>query len=252
MNNKIDVDSFLKKLDSYFNKNDLLGAGECLSFWENEARNENDDRGLLTVLNEYLGYCRRVNNKDKAIITIDECKSLIDKLGISNTIGAATIFINAATTSAHFGNAEEGIQLYEKAKKCYIDSDKSETYEYATLLNNSAGVLNTLKKYNDAEKNYYEAINILKKIGNRDGEIALSLTMLAHITFDRSDNPDDSVYEKVESLLDEAIKYIKSETIVRDGNFAFILDKIAPSFEYFKRMGQAKAMRNLSKEIYSK
>ena len=76
--------------------------------------------------------------------------------------------------------------------------------------------------------------------------------MLAHITFDRSDSPDDSVYEKVETLLDEAIKYIKSDTIVRDGNFAFILDKIAPSFEYFKRTGQAKAMRDLSKEIYSK
>ena len=112
--------------------------------------------------------------------------------------------------------------------------------------------MSILKKYDDAERNYLEAIEILKKIGNHDGEIALSLTMLAHITFDKACDPGDSTYQKVESLLDESITYLKSDKIVRDGNFAFILDKIAPSFDYFKRPGQAKAMRNLSKEIYSK
>ena len=252
MDDKINIDRVLKKLDEFFNNNDLYGAGEYLSFWECEARNTNDDRALLSILNEYLGYCRRVNNKEKAIDTIDECKLLIDKLGILNTISAATIIINAATTSAHFGNEKEALTFYDKAKKCYIEYNKTNTYEYATLLNNSASVMSIIKKYDDAERNYLEAIEILKKIGNHEGEIALSLTMLAHITFDKACDPDDSIYQKVESLLDEAITFLKSDKIVRDGNFAFILDKIAPSFDYFKRPGQAKAMRNLSKEIYSK
>ncbi len=252
MNNKIDIERFIKKLDSHFNKNDLLGAKECLSFWEIEARNAGDDRALLTILNEYLGFCRRVNDKDKAIETIDECIKLIDKLSISNTIGAATIYVNAATTSSHFGNVEQGILLYEKAKKCYIDLNKKDTYEYASLLNNSAGVFCTLKKYDEAEKNYLEAIEILKLNGKYDGEIALSLVMLAHTIYDKNDNPDDSVYEKIESLLDESISYLKSDRIVRNGNFAFILDKIAPSYEYFKRYDVAKAIKNMSKEIYNK
>ena len=251
MDNKIDIERFLQKLDSYYNKNDLSSASDCLDFWEGEARNAGDDRALLTILNEYLGFCRRVNDKEKAISTINECKSLIEKLALSNTIGAATIYINAATTSSHFGNVEEGLLLYDKAKKCYEYLDKKETYEYATLLNNSAGVLNTLKRYDEAEKNYLEAIEILKQIGNREAEIALSLTMLAHIAFDRTDNPDDYTYEIVENMLDEAIKYLTSDKIVRDGNFAFILTKCAPSFDYFKRLGQAKAMRELSQKIYN-
>ena len=251
MNNKIDVDRFLKKIDSCFNKNDLDGAGECLNFWESEARSASDDRALLTILNEYLGFCRRVNNKEKAISSIDECKLLIEKLGISKNNGAATICINAATTYAHFGYLEEGLMLYDKAKKIYIELDKKDTYEYATLLNNSAGVLNILKRYDEAEKNYLEATEILKRIGNHDAEIALSLVMLAHINFDKSENPDSYTYEKVESLLEESIKHITSDKIVRDGNFAFILSKIAPSFEYFKRPGYAKEMRELSKKIYS-
>ncbi len=251
MNDKINIERFLKKLDEFFNKNDMFGAGEFLSFWENEARNIGDERALLTILNEFLGYCRRVNNKEKAISTINECNLLIEKLEISNTISAATILINAATSSAHFGNSEEALALYDKAKKCYIELNQKETYEYASLLNNSAGVLNTQKKYEEAEKNYLEAVKILKKIGNHDGEIALSLVMLAHISFDKIEKPDDSTYEKVESLLDESIKYITSNKIVRDGNFAFILSKIAPSFDYFKRPEYAKAMRKLSNEIYN-
>lgn len=251
MNNKINIERFLQKLDSNFNKNDLPGAGECLNFWEGEARSAGDDRALLTILNEYLGYCRRVNDKEKAISAIDECKSLIEKLNLSNTVCAATIYVNAATTSSHFGNAEAGLALYDIAKKCYIDLNKKDTYEYATLLNNSAGVLNTLKKYDEAEKNYLEAIDILKKLGKHDGEIALSLVMLAHVTFDRVDDADDNTYQQVENLLDEAIKYLTSDKIIRDGNFAFILDKCAPSFDYFKRPGQAKAMRDMSKQIYN-
>jgi tetratricopeptide (TPR) repeat protein len=251
MDKKIDVERFLKKLDTYFNSNDLTGAGEYLRFWENEARVVSDDRALLTILNEFLGLCRRVNDKEKAILTIDESTKLIDKLKLNNSISAATILINAATTSSHFGKINEGLILYDKAKKCYIENNMTNTFEYATLLNNSAGALNNLKKYDEAEKNYKEAIEILKKLEGREAEIGLSYVMLAHITFDRSQNPDDAVYEKVESLLDESIKYLTSKNIKRDGNFAFILDKCAPSFEYFKRNGQAKAMKELSNEIYS-
>ena len=252
MNNSIDTNRFLKNLDMFFNKNDLPGAGDYLSFWENEARNINDEHALLTILNEYLGYCRRTNNEVKALKTIDECKLLIEKLNLSNTISAATIYINAATTYYHFGNIESGLILYEKARKCYVDLKKTDSYEYATLLNNSAGALTSLKKYDDAEKNYLEAIEILKHIGNHESEIALSLVMIAHITFDKTDNADDSIYNKVESLLDEAYMYLKSDNIIRNGNFAFILDKCAPSFDYFKRPGQANAMRELSKQIYNK
>ena len=252
MSEKIDVDRFLKKLDGCFNKNDLVSADECIDFWESEARNACDERALLTILNERLGLSRRMNDSKKGTDAILECISLVEKLNLTNNISGATIYINAATTSSHFGKDQEGIVLYDKAKKCYVDNGQTNSYEYATLLNNSAGVLCKLKKYDLAEKNYLDAIEILKKLGNRDGEIALSLVMLAYIAYDSSDNPDDTVYEKVENLLDESIKYLKSDKIVRDGNFAFILDKCAPSFDYFKRPGQAKAMRELAKEIYNK
>ena len=70
--------------------------------------------------------------------------------------------------------------------------------------------------------------------------------MLAHLTFDR----DDTAYEQVEALLDEAWEYVNSDDQPKDGNYAYVLRKCAPSFDYFQRPMEAQAMREVAKEIY--
>lgn len=252
MNYKVDISRFLQKLDSCFNQNDLESAEKCISFWENEAINAKDDRALLTILNESLGVYRRVNNEEKAIIAIEKSKKLISILNLEDNISGVTIYVNMATDYTHFGKVDAALMLYEKAKSIYKKNGKIKTYEYASLLNNCAGALSSIRKYNESEKYYLEAIDVLKQVGNRDAEIALSLTMLSHVIFDKNDKPDDETYEKVESLLDEAIKFLNSDKIIRDGNFAFILTKCAPSFKYFKRPLIANEMMKLANEIYNK
>lgn len=104
-----------------------------------------------------------------------------------------------------------------------------------------------MKRYEEAETDWLRAIQILKDIRCHDGEIAVSLLMLAHLTYDR----DSTAFEKVESLLDEAWEYINSDNQPKDGNYAYILRKCAPSLEYFKRFDEAQACRDVAKEIYS-
>lgn len=243
---QIDVSRFINKLDSCFNRNDMRAARECIMYWEKEARENGDDRGLLTVLNEAVGFYRRSKKRTKALSATEEILSLVDKLGLSESLSGATMYINSATTLSFFGNTEEGLELYNKAAFCYKTNGGTQTYEYATLLNNMAASLNELKRYDEAEENWKNAIDILKKIGYHDGEIAISLIMLAHLTYDR----DDTAYEQVESLLDEAWEYINSDDQPKDGNYAYVLRKCAPSFEYFKRPIEAQAMREVAKEIY--
>lgn len=244
----IDVQRFISKLDSCFDKNDMRGARECITFWENEARQLEDDRALLTVLNEAVGFYRRSQKKGKAMQAMEESLELVDKLGLRKTISGSTIYINAATTLSFFGKEEQALEIYNKAALCFISSNKTNTYEYAALLNNKAGTLNALKRYDEAEQNWKEAIEILKSEGKHDGEIAISLVMLAHLTFDRNDN----AYEQVEALLDEAWEYINSQRQVRDGNYAYVLRKCAPSFDYFQRPIEAQALRDVAQEIYKK
>ena len=176
---------------------------------------------------------------------MEESLSLVEKLGLTQSLSGATIYINAATTLSFFGREEEGLRLYDKAAECYIGNNLTETYEYAALLNNRAGTLNGLKRYDEAEENWNEAIEILKKVGYHDGEIAISLVMLAHLTFDR----DNTSYEKVEALLDEAWAYLNSDNQAKDGNYAYVLRKCAPSFEYFQRPMEAQALRDVAREV---
>ena len=245
---QIDIARFIDRLDTCFNRNDMRAARECIEYWESEARQNGDDRGLLTVLNEAVGYYRRSKKKTKALSAMEESLSLVNKLGLSESLSGATVYINAATTLSFFGRVQEGLELYDKAAVCYQSNGKTKSYEYAALLNNKAAALNELKRYDEAEEHWKNAVDILKKVGYHDGEIAISLVMLAHLTFDR----DDTAYEKVEALLDEAWEYVNSDNQPKDGNYAYILRKCAPSFDYFKRPMEAQAMRDVAKEIYER
>ncbi len=73
------------------------------------------------------------------------------KLGLTQNLSGATIFVNAATTLSFFGEEEKGLELYGKAAAIYEKEGRTETYEYAALLNNEAGTLYALKKYDEAE-----------------------------------------------------------------------------------------------------
>ena len=142
MNDRIDIQRFLDRLDSCFDRNDMRAARECLTFWEGEARRLGDDRGLLTVLNEAVGFYRRTQKKGKALRAMEESLALTEALGVGDTPSGATVYINAATTLAFFGREEEGLSLYDKAAACYRSAGRTDTYEYAALLNNKAGTLN--------------------------------------------------------------------------------------------------------------
>lgn len=245
--NTIPINRFIDRLDACFNRNDMKGAQECIRFWEAEARRLNDERGLLTVLNEAVGCYRRVKKKTRALEAMEESLSLVEKLGQNHSLSGATVFINAATTCSFFGDKEEALRLYEKAANCFEAEGKTECYEYAALLNNRAAALYGMKRYDEAEADWLAAVRILKGVGFHDGEIAISLLMLAHLTYDR----DEAAVEKVEALLDEAWDFINSDNQPKDGNYAYVLRKCAPSLDYFKRPDEAQACRDVAKEIYS-
>ena len=80
---QIDIARFIGRLDACFNRNDMRTAKECIEYWENEARQNGDDRGLLTVLNEAVGYYRRSKKKTKALSAMEESLSIVKTMMIS-------------------------------------------------------------------------------------------------------------------------------------------------------------------------
>ncbi len=243
---RINVSRFISTLDDCFKTNDLSAADKLVDTWATEARALCDDMGLLSVLNESLGLCRRTNSYEKAMATIDEVLLLLKSTGMNEKVSGATIYVNLATTLKAFGKPENGLEYYSAAEKIYLENDMQSTFEYSALLNNRASAFCELKRYDEAELNLLIATEILKEEGNHDGEVAIGLINLAHCVYDR--NEKDTA--RVEDILDEAWNYINSPRQPHDANYAFIISKCAPSLRYFNRFDEADALEAVAKVIY--
>jgi len=244
-NGFINVQRFIDKLDYYYSFDDLDAAKEHLSYWENEALVNNDFKALMSILNEELGFSRRIENKDMAYHAINALDGLfLDER--FNTPSYATIMVNMATSYCAFSEPIKALPLYDKAKEIYKSFNLLESYEYASLLNNESSALSDLNRFDEAKDDLYKAIEILKKDNKHDVEIAVSLVNLAHVTYDE----DSNTVMEVEKLLDLSWQYINSENQPHDHNYAFQLSKIAPSYRYFKRDVEAYALDEVVNEIY--
>ncbi len=241
---RLNIARFIAALDKALSKGDLESAQRVLEFWHSEAIRLCDKRALLTILNEELGFYRRVSNEKKALEAIEATLELLKDAGES--LSSAVIYTNLATTLKAFKRPQEALLYYSRAEELYTKNNGCGSFEYAALLNNKSSSLSDLGRFHEAKDCLLKAIELLKKEGEHDGEIALSLLSLAHAEFDSGCED----FEKIEKLIDSAWDYICSPRQKKDSNYAFIISKCAPSFRYFKRELEADALDELSREIY--
>jgi len=125
--NRINTLRFINRLDTFFKVKDLNGAKEHLLFWENEARKLNDKCGLLTILNEEIGFSRRINDKEMATKALEEALILLKEREQFDNASGATICVNIATTLKAFDRTIEALPLYDKAESVYLDKNMQYT-----------------------------------------------------------------------------------------------------------------------------
>lgn len=245
-NDRINIRRFFAKLDELFSRNDLPAAGRLMDYWERDARALGDEQGLLEVLNEETGYFRRTGEKEKAERTVNEALALTDKLGLSETVSGATIYINCATTMKAFGDAKKALPYYEKARLVYEKKLEKGNFMLAALYNNTALALTDLGRASEAEEYFLLAIETLKTDGSHCGETAVSYVNLAQLYYRIGAN------EKIPAVLERGWEYLSSASIPHDGNFAFICSKCAPAYRDFGQTQRADILFDLAKEIYER
>ena len=235
----------LEKIDSLFQRNDLDGAGRVLDYWENEARRLNDERGLLEILNEKIGFYRRTNEKTSALNAVSEAFALIDKLGICGQQSTGTVYLNGATTMKAFGEAERAMVYYEKARDIYKKTLPDNDFRLAAFYNNVSSAYKELGEFTKCEESCLQAISILEKTGGYYGEMAISHINLAHLYYDL-----DSFDERVYNEMEKAWELLMNSENKRDGNYAFICSKCYPSFGFFGYFEFETRLKDIVKEIY--
>lgn len=242
---KIPVLTVIKKLDECFSKNDLSAAQRLLSYWENEAKSQEDLSGELSVVNEQLGLYRRLQNEEKAMYSVKRSGELLARLELEDSISGATIILNAATTLKAFNKSEEALKLYEKVYEVYSKQLSENDGRFAGYYNNAALCYQDVGDYQAAEKYFISAIAIMQKIKDGFLDEAVSYINLAHL-YEQWLGADS---EKIECVLEKAQSLLENDASDKSYQ-AFVLSKCAPSFEHFGYFWFAKKISEISRRYY--
>ncbi len=240
---RIDVRRVMIRLDEFFAKNDLVGAGEHLCYWLDEAVSLGDCSGELSLLNELTGYYRKTLDCERALAVIDRALDLVDRLEQGSTASGATILLNCATTLKTFGQAERALPLYARAEQVYAATLDKNDPRFAALYNNRALSYADVGRLDEAEMSYFSALEVLEKSGLDAAVTYVNLAELYAIC-GREAEISECMFKALDILLDEKIPH--------DGHYAFVLEKCAPAFRCFGYTEVADELKHTAEDIYAR
>ena len=246
----IDVCRMTEKLDDYLSRNDYAAAERHLKFWLDEARFNNDDRGTLAVLNELMGLHRKCGHREAAISATEQALSLLERLNYGDSPTAGTTKLNAATVYKAFGMAQAALPLYEDAARIYESSLPAGDARFGGLYNNMALALADLQQFRAAEAYYERALSIMSQVEHGEPEMAITWLNLADLAEAELGLLDSE--ERVTACLDRAEQLLDTPQLPRNGNYAFVCEKCASTFDYFGRFAYANELKERARAIYER
>jgi len=229
----MDLSRVLDKLDHLVETKDFEGAKELLGYWINESVNNNDLHSELYLYNESMGLYRKTGDEERAAESARKALELIGQTGMEDTVTAGTTYINAATVYKAFGMADRGMPLFEKAKDIYERLLPDNDGRLGGLYNNMGLALLDLGRYEDALASYEKALEVMAKVEHGKLESAVTYLNMADV-YDRMRQDDPEQYEQtIDGLLAKAWECLEDKTLPRNGYYAFVAEKCAPSFGYY-------------------
>ncbi len=242
----IPVSRVIEKVDALFARNRYEEAGRLLTYWRDEAISLKDKSGELSIQNELVGYYRKQNDRENALYAVGRAMELVDELHQGEMASGATILLNCATAYKAFDLANCAMPLYRRAEKVYQNTLSQNDARFGGLYNNMALALCDLARYEEAEEAYQSALAVMAKAEQGEAECAITYINLAHLydTWGKR--------EQIVACMEQAYALLQSERLTRDGFYAFVLEKCAPSFGYFGHADRAAAMQKEAKAIYAR
>ncbi len=240
---RIPVGRVIDKVDSLFGRNDCREAGRLLVYWRDEAIALRDKSGELAMESELVGYYRKQGDRGNALASVNRALVLTDELSQGDMVSGATVLINCATAYKAFGMPEESLPLYIRAEEVYKKVLSPSDPRFGGLYNNMALALADLGRYGEAERAYFSALEVMDSAGG-DAECAITYINLAHMYDACGDG------EKPLELMARALEKLESDSLAHDGYYAFVLEKCAPSFEYFGQTEISDRLKREAERIY--
>lgn len=240
----------IQKLDDYMSRHDYDGAERHLLYWLEEAKLAHDARGELLVRNELIGHYRKVGSRDAALAHAKRALELVDQLELNDSVSAGTTYVNAATACSAFGENERALGLFEQAKAIYESIPRTQPHLLGGLYNNMALVYKSLGRFDEASSMYEKAMTVMGTV--RGGVLEQAITCLNMADLVAEQKGLEAGEERINALLEQALDLLHDGSVPKDGYYAFVCEKCAPSFSYYGWFAAAEELEQEAKEIYER
>lgn len=220
-----DVDEFLRGLDAIFDAHDApTKAGPYLEQAMVDAENAGDDAGLLTVLNETMGFYRSQSRHRENQWIVQRAMELALRMGLEGTEAWATTLINCATAMRAAGCHNQAEELYRQALDCAEHVFKPTDRRLAALHNNLSMLYDETGRTDLAERELREALRLVTAASvdpGRDIDVASSHANLA-LLLARADRVDEAA-----SHAEEALAIYQTGGLEHSAHYASVLASLA-------------------------
>lgn len=240
----------ISKLDEYMSRRDYAGAERHLLYWLKEAEQGRDQRGELLICNELIGHYRKAGSRENAFHFAERALSLLKEMDFESSISAGTTYVNAATAFSAFGDYDRSLTLFQKAKTLYESVPELRPTLLGGLYNNMASVLQALGRFPEAFELYDKAMKIMKTVPGGTLEQAITCLNMADAT--AAELGLEEGESRIFALLERAEELLRDESALRDGYYAFVCEKCAPSFAHYGFFALAEELEQEAKRIYER
>ena len=240
----------MEKVDEYMSRRDFAGVERHLLYWLEEAKLGHDQKGELMIRNELIGHYRKVQERDKAFAQIDAALSLLDEMDFQGTISAGTTCVNAATAFQAFGENARALGLFERAKAVYESVPSLKPELLGGLYNNMALAYVAERRFAQAHALYEKALAVMAQAEH--GALEQAITYLNMADAAEAEKGLLDACETIDACLETAQALLDTPTLARDGYYAFVCEKCAPTFEYYGWFAAANDLNERAKAIYER
>ena len=203
-----DTQAFLDGLDAIFNAGKARDQAEpYLQQALVDAENAGDDAGLLTVLNEIMGFYRSQGRHQENMWMIQRAIELATRMRIEGSEAWTTTLINAATGLRAAKKYDQAEDLYRQALASAAKTLGPKDRRLAALHNNLSMLYSETDRPDQAEQELRQAMDILGNSStdpSRDLDLASTHTNLALLLMQRKDNPQalQEAWDQARTALD--------------------------------------------------
>ena len=238
----------MDKVDECMTRKDYPGVERVLKYWLQEAKAGRDLRGQLMIRNELVGHYRKTG--DKAHESAEDALRLLRELDYEDSVSAGTTWVNIATAYNSFGENEEALALFEKARMVYERSVGTDPSLLGGLYNNMGLACAALGQYDKALALYEKAMETMEQVPRGALEQAVTCLNMANAVEGKLGL--EQAEGRINELLDQGLKLLDRQDIPRNGYYAYVCEHCAPTFDYYGYFAAAEDLRTRAEELYER